>query len=148
MDDKDKAILRKVQSELPIDEQPFAALGRELGMSEEEVLHRLAAMKKSGVIRRIGGNFNSSSLGFAATLCGAKVPEDKFDQFVEAVNAHHGVTHNYRRTHEYNCWFTFIAPTMEDIDRKLAEISKNTGVADICSMPSLEMFKIKVDFPI
>ncbi len=148
MDDKDKAILRKIQSKLPIDERPFAKLGQNLGLSEDEVLSRVAAMKKSGVIRRIGGNFNSSSLGFAATLCGAKVPDDKFEEFVKAVNAHHGVTHNYRRSHEYNCWFTFIAPTMQDIERHLALLSENTGVYDICSMPSMEMFKIKVDFPV
>lgn len=148
MNEKDKAILRKVQSELPIEEKPFAKLGQELDMSEEEVLQRLAALKKSGVIRRIGGNFNSSKLGFAATLCGAKVPEDKFDQFVAAVNAHHGVTHNYRRNHEYNCWFTFIAPSMQDIEQHLADLAEKTGINDICSMPAMEMFKIKVDFPI
>jgi len=148
LDATDKAILRRVQSRLPIAERPFAELGRELNLSEDQVLARLAELKRKGVIRRIGGNFNSSSLGFASTLCAAKVPPDKLPAFIAAVNAHPGVTHNYRREHEYNVWFTFIAETMEEIDDHLAQLTETTGVAEICSMPSLRMFKIKVDFPI
>jgi DNA-binding Lrp family transcriptional regulator len=144
----DKAILRAVQSRLPIDAQPFAKLGQELGLSEEEVLDRLAALKISGVIRRIGGNFNSRDLGFASTLCAAQVPEEKLESFVAAVNAFHGVTHNYRRSHEYNVWFTFIAQSMEQIEENLARIAAQTGVSEICSLPARKMFKIKVDFPV
>lgn len=148
LDATDKAILRAVQSKLPIDARPFAKLGEELGLSEDEVLERLKAMKQSGVIRRIGGNFTSTALGFSSTLCAAQVPEDKFDEFVATVNAYHGVTHNYRRQHRYNVWFTFIAESMEQIEENLAQIAQSTGVRDICSMPAVEMYKIKVDFPV
>jgi DNA-binding Lrp family transcriptional regulator len=148
MDQTDRLILRAVQSRLPIAERPFAELGAELGLSEEEVLSRLARLKERGVIRRIGGNFDSASLGWAATLCGAKVPPESFDRFVAAVNAFPGVTHNYRRDHEYNVWFTFIAETMEEIERHLAGLKRATGVTEICSLPSLRKYKIKVDFPV
>jgi DNA-binding Lrp family transcriptional regulator len=148
LDPTDKAILRAVQSRLPISERPWLELGRALKLSEDEVLSRLAALKAKGVIRRIGGNFNSASLGFASTLCAAKVPDDKLAAFVAAVNAFPGVTHNYRRQHEYNVWFTFIAETMAEIDANLGRLAADTGVTDICSMPSLRMFKIKVDFPL
>jgi DNA-binding Lrp family transcriptional regulator len=148
MDETDRRILRAVQSHLPIAERPFAELGRELGLSEQEVLQRLAALKRRGIIRRIGGNFDSRRLGFAATLCAAKVPEDKFASFVAAVNAFPGVTHNYRRDHEYNVWFTFIAESMEVIERHLAELARQTGVEDILSLPSLKKYKIQVDFPV
>lgn len=148
MDELDKKILRAVQSKLPIAEKPWAALGQELGISEEEVIARLTDLKKRGIIRRIGGNFDSTSLGWAATLCAAKVPEDKFERFVQAVNAYSGVTHNYRREHEFNVWFTFIAENMEKIEQNLADLAEETGVADICSMPSIRKYKIKVDFPV
>lgn len=148
LDHIDKAILRAVQSKLPMDPRPFARLAEQLGLGEEEVLARLAAMKKSGVIRRIGGNFNSRDLGFASTLCAAQVPEEKLEAFVAVVNAFHGVTHNYRRAHDYNVWFTFIAESMEQIEENLARIAQETGVKDICSLPAKEMYKIKVDFPI
>lgn len=148
MDELDKKILRAVQSKLPIAEKPWAALGQELGISEDEVIARLTDLKKRGIIRRIGGNFDSTSLGWAATLCAAKVPDEKFQRFVQAVNAYSGVTHNYRREHEFNVWFTFIAENMEQIEKNLADLAEETGVADICSMPSIRKYKIKVDFPV
>ncbi|KIX15599.1 siroheme decarboxylase subunit alpha [Dethiosulfatarculus sandiegensis] len=148
MDQTDKAILREVQSNLPISETPFLDLGQKLGLSEEEVLSRLAGLKKSGVIRRIGGNFQSSRLGFTSTLCAAKVPSEKLDQFVEAVNAYDEVTHNYLRDHEFNVWFTFIAPSMDYIEKSLKALAEKTGVKDIYSFPSKKLFKIQVDFKV
>ena len=148
MDQTDKDILREVQSRLPIDERPFLVLAQKLGLTEDEVIGRLKAMKESGVIRRIGGNFFSGRLGFSSTLCAAKVPPEKFDAFVDCVNSYPGVTHNYRREHDYNVWFTFIAQSMEDIHEHLADISRRTQVEEICSFPSRRMFKIKVDFPV
>lgn len=148
MDDFDKAILREVQSKLPIDPRPYARVGEIVGLSEDQVIERLEALKKSGVVRRIGGNFVSARLGFASTLCAARVPDDKFEAFVAAVNAHPGVTHNYRRAHEFNVWFTFIAESMEVIEHNLERLRLQTGVKDILSLPSGKMFKIKVDFPV
>lgn len=148
MDPIDKKILRAVQSHLPIIDRPFAALGRELGLDEAEVIQRLKRLKQSGVIRRIGGNFFSHRLGFVSTLCAARVPEDKFEAFVQAVNAYPGVTHNYRREHQYNVWFTFIAESMEQIEDCLEALRQKTGVKEICSFPAKKLFKIKVDFPV
>ena len=46
MDDIDKQILRAVQSKLPIAEKPWAALGQELGLSEDQVIQRLKDLKQ------------------------------------------------------------------------------------------------------
>jgi len=91
---------------------------------------------------------NSRKLGFASTLCAAMVPEDKIDAFVEAVNRHKGVTHNYLRKNRYNIWFTFIGPSMEFINDCLCEISLKTGVTTILSMPAIRTFKIRVEFEV
>jgi DNA-binding Lrp family transcriptional regulator len=145
MDDTDKKILDVIQSDFPIEERPYAAVGERLGLAEDEVLDRVRALKASGVIRRIGANFQSKKLGWVSTLCAAKAPEEKLDEFVEAVNAYPGVTHNYLRDHEYNVWFTFIAPSMEDVEKALAEITAATGIK-VLNLPASKMFKIKVDF--
>lgn len=148
MDDVDKAIINEIQSDFPITARPFHALGKRFQLSEEEVLDRVKRMKEEGVIRRIGGNFNSKKLNFTSTLCAAKVPEEKMADFVEAVNRYTGVTHNYLRNHEYNVWFTFIAENMAYIDNALKEISVSTGVREIRNLPAVRMFKIKVDFEV
>jgi DNA-binding Lrp family transcriptional regulator len=148
MDDIDRAIINEIQSDFPIEARPFQELGNRLKLSEDEILGRVRRLKEDGVIRRIGGNFNSKKLNFTSTLCAAKVPEAKIDEFVKAVNRYPGVTHNYLRNHEYNIWFTFIAANMAIIDNAIKEISALTGVTEIRNLPAVKMFKIKVDFEV
>jgi siroheme decarboxylase len=146
MDDIDKAILNRIQSDFPIASRPYEVIAKELGISEKIVLDRVKQLKTQGIIRRIGANFVPGKLGFVSTLCAGKVPEDRIDDFAKVVNSYPGVTHNYVRDNSYNVWFTFIAPSKEDIALYLSEISKKTGVADILNLPATKVFKIKAHF--
>lgn len=148
MDKIDRDIINKIQSEFPVTRRPFQEIGRSLDVSEEEVIERLEKLKAEAIIRRIGGNFNSRELGYTSTLCAAKVPPEKITNFVDVVNNYQGVTHNYQRSHDYNLWFTFIAPDMDFINEALEEIRKKTGVEEILNLPAKRMFKIKVDFEV
>lgn len=145
MDDIDKEILNEIQSDFPVNQRPYQALGARLGCSEGAVFKRMKRLKKEGMIRRIGGNFDSQRLGFTTTLCAAQVPEDKIEEFVRVVNRYPEVTHNYLREHYYNIWFTFVAHNMDVIERYIKEITEHTGV-EIINLPALKRFKIVVDF--
>jgi DNA-binding Lrp family transcriptional regulator len=146
MDSIDKKILNIIQKEFPVVAEPFKAVAEKLGISEDEVLERIARLKQEGIIRRIGAVFDSKKMGFVSTLCAARVPEEKLKTFVEVVNSYAGVTHNYRRSHEYNVWFTFIAPDNETLEESLAEIRDRTGIMDIISMRAARTFKIDATF--
>lgn len=146
LDDIDKTILNRIQSDFPICPRPYLRIAEEIGLSGQEMLDRLIRLKKSGIIRRIGGNFVPGKLGFVSTLCAAKVPEDKIGLFAETVNRYPGVTHNYQRDSRFNIWFTFIAPTTAEIEARLKEISQATGVKDILNLPATKVFKIKAHF--
>jgi DNA-binding Lrp family transcriptional regulator len=148
LDELDRMILNEIQSNLPIEPRPYQVVAKKLKCSEEEILRRVQEMKDREVIRRIGANCNSRKLGYTSTLCAAKVPSNLMERFVEVVNSYTGVTHNYRREHDYNIWFTLIAPSTDDIKRKLAEISQRTGVEEIISLPAERLFKIQVDFEV
>ena len=148
MDTIDREILNEIQSDFPITSRPFLEVGKRLGLSEIEIIEKIKRLKSDGIIRRIGGNFNSRKLNFTSTLCAAKVPEDRIDSFVGIVNRYEGVTHNYLRNHEYNIWFTFIAPSVAYIERALKDISRETGIHEILNLPAVKMFKIKVDFEV
>lgn len=148
MDDIDKSILNEIQSDFPITSRPYHELGKRLDLSESEAIGRIKRLKEEGIIRRIGGNFQSGHLNFTSTLCAAKVPEKKIRHFVEVVNQYPGVTHNYLRNHAYNIWFTFIAEDMAYIDNALRDISEETGVSELLNLPAVKMFKIKVDFEV
>jgi len=146
MDKTDKLILNRIQSDFPITTRPFKSIGETLNLSEAEVINRIRHLKEKGIIRRIGGNFVPEKLGFVSTLCAAKVPGDKIDLFAKAVNRYPGVTHNYQRDNEFNIWFTFIAPSMEEIEKKLKDIAVETGVTEILNLPATKVYKIKAQF--
>ncbi len=146
MDDIDRKLLNEIQSDFPITKRPYKDLGDRLNCSEGEILERVKRLKKENIIRRIGGNFDSRRLGFATTLCAARVPDDKINRFVEVVNKYPEITHNYLRDHHYNIWFTFVAPNMKVIDRYIKEIIQHTGVREILNLPAVKTFKILVDF--
>ena len=148
MDHIDRAIINEIQSKFPIVSRPYLELAGRVGCTEAEVFERITRLKEKGIIRRIGGNFHSGRLNFASTLCAARVPGEKIDLFVEVVNRYKGVTHNYLRKHDYNVWFTFVAPDMKDIELALKDISGATGVVEIYNLPALKMFKVKVDFQV
>lgn len=146
MDAIDRKVLNIIQTRFPIAPRPYQIIGEEVGISEDEVIERIGNLKSSGIIRRIGATFDPRKLGFVSSLCAARVPTEKIEGFVKVVNSYPGVTHNYERDHEYNIWFTFIAKSMEDIERSIQEIREKTGIDDIKNLPSVRFFKIKVDF--
>jgi len=146
LDDIDRTLLNRIQSGFPIVSRPFEAIGEELGLSEAEVMQRIAALKARDIIRRIGGNFVPGKIGFVSTLCAARVPPERVDHFAEVVNRYPGVTHNYLRDHAYNVWFTFIAPSRDEIRTSLAAIARETGIDNILDLPATQVFKIRAQF--
>ena len=148
MDQHDRDILNIIQSGFPLAARPYAKVGQQVGLSEEEVIRRVRELKERGVIRRIGGNVWAGRVGYVSTLCAAKVPEEKLDLFAETVNSFPGVTHNYCRDNEtLNVWFTLIVPSQEDLEATLTAIQEKTGILPH-NFPALKTYKIKVDFEV
>ena len=148
LDPTDSAILNRIQSNFPITSRPWLTVADELDLTEKEVLDRVARLKADGIIRRIGGNLVPGKLGFVSTLCAASVPDDKIDHFAEIVNSYPGVTHNYQRDNTYNVWFTFIAPSRDEIEKNLKQIAKDSGIDDILNLPATKVFKIRAEFEV
>ena len=146
LDNIDRKILNRIQSDFPVTTRPYLDIAVELALTEEVVLQRIKQMRSNGIIRRIGGNFVPGKLGFISTLCAAKVPEEKIESFSMHVNKYSGVTHNYQRDNNYNIWFTFIAPSMDEINNRLQAISGATGIKEILNLPATKVFKIKAHF--
>lgn len=146
LDDIDKRILNRIQSDFPITSCPYQVIAENLNLAEADVLDRVSHMRKAGIIRRIGGNFVPEKLGYVSTLCAAHVPKDNLESFKNTVNRFTGVTHNYQRDNHFNVWFTFIATSMDEIEKNLKQISEETGIHGILNLPATKVFKIKAHF--
>lgn len=142
----DKQLLHLIQSNFPVVPRPFAEIGQQLGISEQEVLERIARLQQEGVIRRLGGLFDSRKVGYTGTLCALRVAETDIDRVAQIVNSYPGVTHNYLRNHRYNMWFTLLAPSEQRLNDILTEIKQKTGLTDILNLPALNVFKVRVNF--
>jgi DNA-binding Lrp family transcriptional regulator len=142
----DHKILNLIQAAFPLEAEPYEWIGEQAGITQEDAFNRVRQLRESGIIRRIGAIFDPKKLGFVSTLCAARVPEEKLMAFVKLVNAYPGVTHNYRRNHDYNVWFTVIAAGEDELSRLLVEIKEKSGIADIISLRAVRTFKINARF--
>lgn len=145
MDQRDKELLNEIQTGFPVEPHPYKVLGERLSMDEDEVVARIAKLRQAGIIRRLGASIDSRRVGFVSTLLAAKVPGEKFETVVKIINACAGVTHNYERKHEYNVWFTLIAPSVKEKEKIIGQLREKTGV-EILELPAKKIFKIRVDF--
>ena len=148
MDNIDKKILNILQKEFPLEERPYRIIADRLGISEDDVLSRVQKLKNDGVIRRIGAVFDGPTLGRVSALCAARVPEEKIEAFVSIVNRSKNVTHNYRRSHDYNIWFPVSAPSAPELTAFLDDLKDKTGVTDILDMRTTKVFKIDATFSV
>ncbi|MHB8156957.1 MAG: siroheme decarboxylase subunit alpha [Desulfocucumaceae bacterium] len=145
-DTLDKELLNIIQSDFPVVSEPYSQLAAALGTTEEDILARLKRLIEGKTIRRLGGIFDSRRLGYTGTLCAMKVAPEKIEKVAGVVNGYPGITHNYLRDHEYNMWFTLLAPAAKDIETVLSEIKVKTGINEIISLPAVKLFKIRVNF--
>lgn len=142
----DKKLLTIMQSDFPVTNKPYQRIADMLGISEAEVIGRLRRLKEEGIIRRVGGVFDSRKLGYYSTLCALKVPEEELEETAAIVNKLPGVTHNYVRNHSYNMWFTLIAPSETDINNTIKDLKEKTRVKEIMNLPAVNFFKVRVKF--
>ena len=101
LDPIDRQILMILQRGIAIAPRPYLAMAEEIGagLSEEEVIRRIARMKEEHIIRRMSGFFDSRRLGYQSVLVAVQPEPGSFDDAVRAINRYPGVTHNYERDH-------------------------------------------------
>src|SRR4028119_1034246 len=146
MDSTDKEILNRIQREVPLEREPFAAIGRELGIGGDEVIRRIEALKRGRVIRQISAIFDTRGLGYESSLVAARIPKERLAEGAKAVNSHPGVSHNYERNNELNLWYTVAVPpdSRLGLEGTVDVLHKISGAEKTRILPTLKLFKIGV----
>ncbi len=142
--DADAQLLNAVQWSFPLDAAPYAVLADRLGLTEAEVISRLQAVKEEGVLRQLSAIFDTRALGYTSALIAAKVDPDHIDDAAAIINEHPGVSHNYKRNHDYNLWYTLAVPPGEDFDAHLDVLHATSGSRVTRKLPTLKLYKIGV----
>ncbi|MCF6205938.1 MAG: Lrp/AsnC family transcriptional regulator [Sulfurovum sp.] len=139
-------LLYQMQHTFPLTQRPFQQIAKTIGSTEDEVIQTVQRLKEERIIRQTSAIFDTKRLGYKSSLVAFKVPQEHIETAAEVINAHPGVSHNYLRNHDYNIWFTMaVAPESKLGLEKTIEILKTqSGAEDAIVLPTLKMFKIKV----
>ncbi len=104
-DASDQAIVRALQSGLPLVPAPYAHIASELGLSEAELVERLDRMKASGIIRRIAAAPNHYKLGMTSNgMTVWDVDDGQVTRLGGIIGALPFVTHSYERPRALPVW--------------------------------------------
>jgi DNA-binding Lrp family transcriptional regulator len=144
MDAIDQRLLNEMQDKFPLVSEPFAELARRVGVTEDEAIERIGAMRESGVLRQVSAIFDTKALGYSTSLVAMRVPEANLRHAAKIVNAHPGVSHNYKRTHAFNMWFTIAVPPGSDLQAHVDALHALAGAESTRMLPTLKLYKIGV----
>ncbi|MSO43726.1 MAG: Lrp/AsnC family transcriptional regulator [Thermoleophilia bacterium] len=145
-DDVDQRLLNALQAGISFDRRPFLPIATAVGIDEDEVLARMRVLKDAKIIRQVSAIFDTRALGYESTLVAASYPDDRLFDAAAIINGHPGVSHNYRRTHDFNMWFTLaVEPGARlSLEDTLAILARETGATSMRILPTLTLYKINV----
>ncbi|MDZ7753438.1 MAG: Lrp/AsnC family transcriptional regulator [Gammaproteobacteria bacterium] len=141
LDDLSRRLVNRFQGGVPLVARPYGEMGAVLGTSEEDVIARLKRLLRQGIATRFGPSFDASRLGGALTLAALEVPEHRYDEIKELVNAYPEVAHNYRRLHRFNMWFVVATSTPAAMTTVVDDISRRSGL-EVLHLPKLRQFRL------
>ena len=110
-------------------------------------MQRVQRLLDGRIIREITPIFDTRALGYSSMLVAAKVDPEYPHRAAKFINTHPGVTHNYLRNHDFNLWFTLATEPGSPLglDGTLDVIAAKTGAESIRQLPTLKLFKIRMD---
>jgi siroheme decarboxylase len=147
LDELDKRLLNLMQGSFPLEPRPYALVAELAGVSEDEALARVRRLVSGRIIRQVTPIFDTRALGYSSMLVAAKVDPEHPHRAAAIINAHPGVSHNYLRNHEFNLWFTIATEPGSPLglEGTLEVLKRETGAHSIRQLPTLRLFKIRMD---
>lgn len=105
LDDTDRALAAALAGGLPLARRPYAAIGADLGLTEDEVIARTRRLIEVGVIKRFGLVVRHRSLGYVANAMVVwDVPDAEVGAAARRLAAAPDVTLCYRRPRRLPVW--------------------------------------------
>ncbi len=147
LSDFDRTLLDLMQGSFPIAARPYEAVAREAGVAEDQVLEAVQRLLDDRIIRQVTPIYDTRALGYGSMLVAAKVDPEHPWRAAKIINSHPGVSHNYLRNHEFNMWFTLATEPDSKLGLQgtLDLLQEMTGAESIRQLPTLKLFKIRMD---
>jgi len=146
LSDREKAVLRELQGDIPLVSDPYGAIARKVGISKEAVLEIVQDLMERGIIRRMGAILRHRKAGMKANAMGVwSVSEGEVSRIGKIMAEDPKVTHCYRRDPvphwPYNLYTMIHGETKEDCERVAERLSRKTGISEYRLLYSTREFK-------
>ena len=147
MDRRDLQVLAALENGLPLVPDPYGEIGRQVGMTGEDVLERLRYLRDAGIIRRFRARINQRKLGITANAlvawdCDGK-PADKTGALLASYPC---VTHCYERKPvpgrwDYSLYTVHHGFSREEVEDEVRRLAAQAGLSRYLVLFSTEEFK-------
>jgi DNA-binding Lrp family transcriptional regulator len=144
---RDARLIERLHGDVPLTDHPFAAVGAELGMDEDEVIERLRRLLSQGVLTRFGPLYQIERAGGCFVLAALEVPAERFAEVAQIVNALPEVAHNYQREHAFNMWFVVASESAARAEAALARVAELTHLP-VHAFPKEREYFVELRLPI
>ncbi len=145
-DERDVAVIRATQGDLPVVAEPYAPAAAELGLTQDALLEHMAGMKERGILRRVAAILYHRRAGFSANGMGVwVVPDEKIAEFGPRMASFRGISHCYQRpTYEdwpYSIFTMAHGRSKEECDAILDAIAGEFDITERATLYSSTEFK-------
>jgi siroheme decarboxylase len=145
-DERDIAVIRATQGDMPVVSEPYAPAAEQLGMDVSELLEHMQGMRERGLLRRVAAILYHRRAGFSANGMGVwKVPSEQIPELGPRMAAFRGISHCYQRpTYEdwpYSVFTMAHGRSKEECDAILDAIASQTGIEERATLYSSTEFK-------
>jgi DNA-binding Lrp family transcriptional regulator len=147
MDPIDVRLLAELEKGVPPVSEPFADIGRRLGIPEAEVLRRAQRLRDEGVIRKIRARINQRLVGITANaLVAWRPPVEWGEEALSLLASSPGVSHCYLRRPvpgrwEYTLYTVHHGRSREEVRSAVEEIARAVGCREYIVLFSTEEYK-------
>lgn len=137
LDVQDKALITLIQTGLPLSVTPYADMGKQLGISEDEVMKRLQRLIDENVIKRFGVVVRHHELGYRANAMTVwNIPDELVAEMGPCMGQFDFVTLCYQRPRRLPQWpynlFTMIhGQDRDDVLANIQFLIESCGLGDI-----------------
>lgn len=95
---KEKELIRLLQKDLPLMPEPFAEIGKAVGMTGKEVLEKLDMWMEEGLVRRFGAAVRHYKLGYGYNVLTVWNPDEgQMDNLASILASRQEISHIYQR---------------------------------------------------
>jgi siroheme decarboxylase len=142
----DIAVIRALQGDMAVVEEPYAAAAQELGITQEALLEHLESMRERKALRRVAAILFHRRAGYSANGMGVwRVPEERVLELGPMMASFRGISHCYERpTYEdwpYSVFTMAHGRSKEECDAILDSIEHATGIDERATLYSSTEFK-------